>query len=49
VLASAYPAHDLATASLRRRLAESHAARLRVFRLPSRHEAALRLLARLAQ
>jgi hypothetical protein len=49
VLASAYPAHDLATASLRRMLADAYAARLRVFRLPSRHEAALRLLAGLAQ
>jgi hypothetical protein len=49
VLARSCPAHDLAAARLRRRLDGSHAAGVRVLRLPSRHEAALCLLAGLAE
>lgn len=48
VLARACPAPDFAFARLRRKLAGAHGARVRVFRLPSRHEEALRLLGDLA-
>ena len=48
VLARESPVPDLATASLRRKLADTHGARVRVLRLPSRHPEAQRLLDRLA-
>jgi hypothetical protein len=44
VLARARPVADLATTGLRHMLADAHGARVRVFRLPFRHEEALRLL-----
>lgn len=49
VLARACQSHDLASARLRRGLAETYGARVRVFRLPSGHEEALRLIAWLAR
>jgi hypothetical protein len=48
VLARESPVPDLATAGLRRKLADAHGARVQVFRLPSRHREALRLLDELA-